>query len=116
MKIAFDVKGTIDGPKGDVILEAFKKLQELGHTCVVWSNLYSYATDAIAKHGLNAEAHDKRMKMDLEYDESRYFDVAIEDDRRQEYLAANRFIFVDDITSADDLVSNILKGVSHESK
>lgn len=116
MRIAFDVKGTIEGPKGDVILGAFKKLQELGHTCVVWSNLYSYAVDAITKHGLSAEAMNKRSMSDLDEYSAKPYDVAIEDDRHQIYLAANRFIFVDDITTSDELVKEILKGESHESK
>lgn len=109
MRIAFDVKGTIEGPKGAVILEAFRKLQGAGHTCVVWSNLYSYATDVIAKHGLKADAMDKRSTSELEERGLEPFDVAIEDDRGQWYLGAKTLIFVDEITDADALMRLILK-------
>lgn len=110
MRIAFDVKGTIDGPRGAVIIEAFKKLQDLGHTCVVWSNLYSYATDAVAKHGLKADAESKRSTSDLETYGLEPYDVAIEDDRGQTWLGAKRFVFVDEITNnSDALVRLILK-------
>lgn len=111
MRIAFDVKGTIEGPKGAVILEAFRKLQGLGHVCAVWSNLYSYATDAIKKHGLEAEAMSKKMMLDYD-SESEAFDVAIEDDRSQTWLGAKTLIFVDEITDADSLVERITKGQS----
>ncbi|NJO48172.1 MAG: hypothetical protein HC840_00490 [Leptolyngbyaceae cyanobacterium RM2_2_4] len=110
MRIAFDVKGTVEGSKGAVILEAFRKLQGAGHTCVVWSNLYSYATDAIAKHGLDAEAESKRSTRDLEDYSLEPFDVAIEDDRSQTWLGAKRLIFVDEITDADSLIEAITKG------
>lgn len=109
MRIAFDVKGTIEGPKGKVILEAFVKLQGLGHTCVVWSNLYSYATEAIEKHSLNADAESKRSAYDMEGYDTKPYDVAIEDDRSQTWLGANKLIFVDEIgDNSDNLVKRIL--------
>lgn len=112
MRIAFDVKGTIDGPKGSVILEAFRRLQRLGHTCVVWSNAHSYATEAVEKHGLVAEAMSKKMMLDYG-SANEIFDVAIEDDRSQgRWLGAKRFVFVDEIADADSLVNRIIEGDS----
>lgn len=110
MKFAFDVKGTIEGHKGAVIVEALKKLQALGHECVVWSNLYSYTVDAVKKHGLTAETMSKRSKNEMREYEMDLFDVAIEDDRSQSYLGAKNFVFVDEITNnSDALVRYILK-------
>lgn len=114
MKIAFDVKGTIDGPRGKIILEAFRKLQELGHECIVWSNSLGYAHDAVKSHGLNADFMSKKMMLDYD-SEDEAMDVAIEDDRSQTWLGAKRFIFVDEITNnSDALVRNILEGVSND--
>lgn len=111
MRVAFDVKGTIEGPKKELILKLFKGLQEKGHTCVVWSNLYSYAVDAIVDNNLeNTEPEQKYSKGDVAsgiYPSRKAFDLAIEDDRGQTYLAANRFLFVDEIT--EKAVQNLLQ-------
>lgn len=108
MKIAFDVKGTIEGPKKDLVLKLFKGFQAQGHTCVVWSNMYSFAIGAIKDNDLeNTNAMMKFSKGEAELGEVDFFDLAIEDDRRQTYLAANKFLFVDEIT--EELVNEILK-------
>lgn len=109
MRIAWDVKGTIEGPKGTVILEAFKKLQKLGHECIVWSGLYSYAFDTVVRYDLKAYATSKRTMLDLEDFSMNPYDVAVEDDRSQDYLGAKSFVFVDEIpNNADELVELIL--------
>lgn len=101
MRIAFDVKGTIDGPKGKFVLGLFKFLQDLGHECVVWSNSYGYAVDAVMTHALNAEAMPKKGKGDFGYeDKASHFDIAIEDDTSQTWLAAKRFIWVHELPGA----------------
>lgn len=111
MLVAFDVKGTIEGPKKDLVLKLFRGLQEKGHKCVVWSNLYSYAIDAIVDNGLNnTEPFKKYTKGDVAegiYNDTDTVDLAIEDDRCQTYLAAHRFLFVDEIT--EETVKELLK-------
>ena len=108
MKVAFDVKGTIDGHKQDLVLKLFKGLQNKGHECVVWSNLYSYAVDAIRDHKLtNTEAMSKMSRFDLRDREMEPMDIAIEDDRSQTWLGAKRFIFVDELN--EDLVKTLLE-------
>lgn len=97
MKLACDVKGTLEGPKKKQVLKLLDLFSKAGYEITVWSNLYSYAVDAVSDNNLRAEAMGKKMKMDLDYDESAYFNFAIEDDRRQEYLAAKQFIWVDEI-------------------
>lgn len=95
MKIAFDVKGTIDGPNQDKVLRLFRALQQQGHEMVVWSSRYSYATGAVAKHSLSAEALPKTDKWG-EVAESDYMDIAI-DDEPQTWLTAKRLILVRDL-------------------
>lgn len=107
MRIAFDVKGTIDGPKGELILDLFRGLQANGHECVVWSNLYSYAVDAVKNHKLSAQAMSKQSKGDLLSNGQELFDLCIEDDYRQTYLGAKQILFVDKITP--DLVERLIK-------
>lgn len=97
MRIAVDVKGTLEGHKRAQIVRMMLALQDLGHEIVVWSNAYGYAVDAVKKlaetplEGL--EPQDKRAKWETE----ERFDIAIEDDRGQEWLAAKNFIWVDEI-------------------
>lgn len=111
MRVAFDVKGTIEGPKKDLVLKLFRGLQEKGHTCIVWSNLYSYAIDAVVNNKLeNTEPNRKYSKGDVAegiYASTTMFDLAVEDDRSQTWLAANRFLFVDEIT--EDSVKELLR-------
>lgn len=108
MRIAFDVKGTIEGPKKALVLHIFEKLQEQGHTCVVWSNSYGYAVDAIKDNNLqNTEPMDKMSKFDLQERGLEPFDLAIEDDRSQTWLGAKKFAFVDELTYGQ--VLNLLK-------
>lgn len=97
MRIAFDVKGTIEGPKGKEVLELFKLLAALGHEMFVWSNSFGYAVDAVKKYNLNAKPTEKFSKYDAQdygYDP---MDLAIEDDRGQFWLAADIIVFVDDL-------------------
>jgi len=108
MRIAFDVKGTLEGPKKNILLSAFVKLQEMGHECVVWSNSYGYAVDAVRDNNLDAEPMSKTMKMDLDHDETKFFDVAIDDDSSQTWLAAKRFIWVHEIETTGWLLNKIL--------
>lgn len=99
MRIAFDVKGTIDGPKQKFVLGLLKFLQDLGHECVVWSSVYGYAVDAVKKHDLDCAAQSKTGRYDCS-DASQYFDLAIDDDTGSSYLAAKRFIWVHNIPAA----------------
>jgi hypothetical protein len=109
MRIAIDVKGTIEGPKKKAILSILHMLQALGHEVIVWSNMYSYATDAIRDNKLTCEASPKRDKGDYDHDESQYFDIAIDDDTKQDYLAAKHFIWVKDIP--EDAPQSYVRGV-----
>jgi len=108
MRIAFDVMGTLAGTKGDVLLEAFRKLQDLGHTCVVWSNSISYAVETVKKHNLNTDAQWKKSKFDLEDFSMEPYDVAVEDDRSQTWLGANAFVWVDEVTNNSDAIVRLI--------
>jgi len=104
MKVACDVKGTINGPKKKQVLKMLDIFAKAGYEITVWSNLYSYATEAVQDNNLRAQTSSKYSKTDwqCEGDESKFFNFAIEDDRQQTYLAAKKFIWVDEIP--EDLV------------
>lgn len=104
MRFAFDVKGTIEGPKKKQVLELFRILQALGHTCDVWSNSYGFAVDCVKSNKLNAAPTSKQMKMDLDHDETKFYDVAIEDDTQQTWLAARRFVWVKDLPESMEAI------------
>lgn len=97
MKIACDVKGTLEGYKKQQVLRLLELFSKAGYDIYIWSNLYSYAVDARRNNNLDAEVRDKMTKGDLNFDESKYFNYAIEDDRSQNYLPAKNFIWVDEI-------------------
>lgn len=108
MRVAFDVKGTIDGYNSELVLKLFKGLQAKGHEVFVWSNLYSYAVDAIKDNHLkNTEPLQKMSRIDLEERELPQMDLAIEDDRSQTWLGANKFVFVDELT--EETVNDLLR-------
>jgi len=113
MRIAFDVKGTIEGSKKKQVLRMFELFQKAGHKVFVWSNSYGYAVDAVRDNNLaNTSPMDKMMKMDAE--EEQMMDIAVEDDHSQTWLAAKKFVFVDEIPDdmvlVDIFVEELLKG------
>lgn len=110
MKIAFDVKGTIEGPKQKQVLELFWRLQEAGHEMFVWSNLFSYAAQAIIDHGLPATAIRKNSLTEANDTAYGLMDLAIEDDRSQSYLGAIKIIFVDELESEIEFLGEYLPG------
>ena len=122
MKLAVDVKGTLEGPKKQQILKIIGLFMNAGYEITIWSNLYSYAVDAMMKNNLKADVDQKRSKSDYPFDndESKFFDFAIEDDRQQKWLATKKFIFVDDIpedmASIDDFVKDLLSGSNELTK
>jgi hypothetical protein len=95
MKIAFDVKGTIEGPKQKEVLELFSRLWTAGHEMFVWSNLESYAVDAVEKYNLPATAIRKYSSTDAE--DRGFMDIAIEDDPSQTWLGAKQIVFVHEL-------------------
>ena len=97
MKVAVDVKGTLEGPKREQILRLMMFFQDQGYEVVVWSNFYSFADDAVkdlAETSLkDIIAECKKAKWETE----EQYDIAIEDDRSQTWLAVKNFIWVDEI-------------------
>lgn len=99
MKVACDVKGTLEGSKKKQVLKLLELFAKAGYEITVWSNLYSYAVDAVRDNNLRADSDQKKGKFDYPYsdDESLHFNFAIEDDRSQTWLAAKQMIWVDQI-------------------
>lgn len=114
MKIAFDVKGMLDGRKSKEVMIILKAFEAAGHGIFVWSNSYNYARDFVRDNNLSAWAINKVEKngYDGEEEKEDYMDLAIEDDTNQTWLATKRFVWVDDIpTDTDELnefVENLL--------
>lgn len=112
MKIAFDVKGTLVGPKGVIIRYILSQLKLKGHQITVWSNLYSYATEFVSDYGLeDVEANYKFSKSDVDNEQDKFFDVAFEDDRDQGYLASKLIIFVGDVPTDLESVKRLIDSI-----
>lgn len=100
MRIAFDVKGTLDGYNETKVRALFKALHDAGHHVVVWSNSYGYAHDMaeqLKALGFNTEADSKYSDSDAEDRGNGMFDIAIEDDTSQTWLAAKKLVFVHEL-------------------
>jgi hypothetical protein len=104
MKIAFDVQGTLEGPKGEQVLYIFNLLKQQGHELFVWTN------GMIFPNELKNDAIfiTKIAKIDCDNEEM-FMDLAIEDDRYQTYLAAKAFMFVDEIPEKFEDIKEFLK-------
>ena len=97
MRIAFDVKGTINGPDHDKVLKLFHALQAMGHEMFVWSTFIGYAVDAISEHNLKAESMWKKSLSELNEWGMEPMDVCIEDDSSQTWLGSKKIILVSDL-------------------
>lgn len=97
--IAFDVKGTLEGPKGEAVLTMLKYFQCAGWKVVVWSNVYSYAIDCIEKNALvGCEPDQKMTKSDVAERGFEEYDIVVDDCRMTaEWIAGKRVVMVDDI-------------------
>lgn len=108
MRIAIDVKGTLEGPRKQDLIRLINAMQAKGHTVLIWSNLYSYAVDAVRDNKLDCVAQSKTTKWDVS-DESQFVDLAIDDDSSQTWLAAKRFIWVHQLP---DDIETLIKELS----
>lgn len=113
MRIAFDVKGTIEGPKKKFVLGLLQYLHGMGHEVIVWSNSYEFAKDAVRDNGLiNVKFQSKETVMDLDEESSHMMDLAIDDDRSQTWLASRRFIWVHDLPEATGGIKELAERIS----
>jgi hypothetical protein len=103
MKIACDVKGTLEGPKKKQVLKILDLFARAGYEVTIWSNSFGYAVDAVRDNNLRAQTMTKKSKSDMENDDQPLFNFAIEDDKQQWYLGATRIVYVDEIP--EDLVA-----------
>lgn len=114
--IAFDVKGTLDGVKGEALLTMLKYFQCSGWKVVVWSSVYSYATDFIEKNSLiGVEADQKITKSDVAERGSEEYDIVIDDCyMTAEWIAGKRVVMVQDIPT--DMPVNFAKQLIDETR
>lgn len=117
MKIAFDVKGTLDGPRGFQVRKLLYDLHQAGHQIFIWSNSIDYAVEEKKKHDLEGiHALIKFAKSDVDLDnKDRMMDLCIEDDRRQDYLGAYKILYVhqllDSFQDNKNLVQTLLEDI-----
>ena len=114
--IAFDVKGTLDGPKSEAVLTMLKYFQCAGWKVVVWSSVYSYAIDCIEKNALvGCEPDQKITKGDAEMQSVEMYNIVVDDCyMTAEWIAGKRVVMVDDIPA--DKPANFAKQLIEESK
>lgn len=106
LKIAIDVKGTLEGPKGEIIAEVARLLKEQGNEITVWSSLISYAYEWVKDNDETYEIANKWSDREPE----EYYDIAIEDDTSQgEILHARKVIYVHEFNSVIELLG-LIKG------
>lgn len=97
IRVAFDVKGTLEGAYQDKVRDLFKAFEKLGCKLTVWSNMPAYAHDIIQELGLKADWMGKKMLSDMIDSIEGPFDIAIEDDPSQTWLAAKDIVLVRDL-------------------
>lgn len=114
MKVAVDVKGTLEGPRRKQIVEIIKFLLNRGDQVVVWSNgLGRQGAEGLEKeYGIKLSYEDKFSKRDASEWGVDLFDLAIEDDKSQDYLAAKKFLWVHNIP--EDLTENNVEQVLND--
>lgn len=114
MRVAVDVLGTLKGRRARDVFTLVQALYYAGHRITVWSSEFSLAkhfAEALQERGIGAiEFESKSAK--YEHDPSNYFDVAIEDDRSQEYLAAKKFVWVDEIPEDYERIMKLARSLS----
>ncbi len=96
MKVAFDVKGTLDGPYENKVRALYNAFEKLGCQMVVWSSLGSFAYEYTRRHSLTAAIMTKFCNSE-DLDPSEKMDIAIDDDNCQDYLATKKLVLVNDI-------------------
>ena len=110
MKIAFDVKGTLDGYNEEKVRRLFKWFQDQGHEVHIWSNSFSYAHEMAVKlnHPLKL-VHDKYSFYDAKEMDKTVFDFCVEDDTNQWYLASKKFIWVHNVPENPDSYNRMME-------
>lgn len=123
MKVAFDVKGTLQGG-GDKVHKLFKWFESKGCKMIIWSSFYDYAIKAQKKFGYDASIMEKLPRLldeDLENNPNYNIDIAIDDNnfiRRngeiEPIIACNHMIAVDEIpedeSKFEEFYGHLLKG------
>jgi len=106
-RIAFDVKGTLFGPKQRQVVQMFKEFKLQGCEMFIWSSMPSYCLDAQKELGLDAELITKRTINETEPED--LMDIAVEDDHSQTYLATKQLVFVDEIPDDEASIAEFVR-------
>src|SRR4051812_31226905 len=109
MKIAIDVKGTLEGPKQDIIRAVAKQLHDEGHEITIWSSMFSFASDC--KNNLKVPYNCDLKRFHSEVEPEDWYDLAIDDDTQQTFLPAKRIIYVNEFNNIEELM-HLIKSFS----
>lgn len=108
LNVIFDVRGTLVGRKEETVHRLFKMFEQKGHTVSIWTNgMFSDVPQEFQKYPIFRK-HNMAFGRELidngNDPATSIFDIAVDDDTNQNYLAAHEFIWVHDIpTDADTL-------------
>jgi hypothetical protein len=105
MRVAFDVKGTLDGPNSQKVWKLLQTLESKGCDITIWSSWLPFASELVSNRRLNFKYQSKELRGDVPLNE--WFDVAVEDDTQQDFLAAKRFVFVKDIPEENSAIVDL---------
>lgn len=103
MRVAFDVQGTLEGRNQDKVRALFQWFAAKGAALTVWSNgmrMDVLSLELQKEFGIESDAMWKKTKSDVLWDddnEESFFDIAVDDDTQQTWLAAKNFIWVHEI-------------------
>lgn len=114
MRVAFDVKGTLEGVNQAQVRALLFELKALGCEITIWSNMFTFAVDMHEELGLNASVRTEKKfsKGDCVSWNHPMFDLCIEDDPSQTWLGAKNFLLVRDLPSGiepKDLAKQIVE-------
>ena len=102
MRIAFDVKGTLEGGNySGRAMNLLLLLHKAGHEVIIWSSVLSYAYRTTVRinqaYGITLDCYSKYGEYEREEKNLPIIDFAVEDDTSQDYLAAKNFVWVHNI-------------------
>ena len=102
MRIAFDVKNTLEGHENSGrIMNLLLLLHKQGHEIIIWSSVLSYAYRTTKRikdaYGITLDCYSKYGTYEAEEQNLPVMDFAVEDDTSQDYLAAQKFVWVHNI-------------------
>jgi hypothetical protein len=110
LNIAFDVNGTLDSSKKDLLIQVIEELQNKGHECFVWSSDLTMARNFVRENNLNCDFLQKYYKKESQLQNKIMMDISIDDDKELiPILSAKRVLLVHNLPSTvEEILKNLL--------